>query len=211
MTQFDEITLTGRLDALPAQHRVAFAVSCCERLVPNYRAFHFMEKWGDPSILDGALSALWGSVLGARQLDRSSWQYYVSRCESVTPDTEDFYSVFAGPAQCACAAIIYAIETLLTGNPSQAALAGRLAYETVDMYVRSVDDPIHASHPASPQFDKWLETHPLLTAELNKQDDDLSVLESNAILSTDLIVQLRRSSAESGLQPFARGMVVPNA
>ncbi len=62
--KFDEQQLTRDLVALPASHRVAFAASCCERLVPNYQAFALMEDWGNPRLLRRALDAAWKTAEG---------------------------------------------------------------------------------------------------------------------------------------------------
>lgn len=55
--EFD--ALEKELEGLPPLHRVAFAASCCERLLPNYNAFYFLENWGDPSVLRTALNEVW--------------------------------------------------------------------------------------------------------------------------------------------------------
>jgi hypothetical protein len=43
---FDEDKLCLQLGVLSERHRIAFAASCCERMLPNYDAFAAMERWG---------------------------------------------------------------------------------------------------------------------------------------------------------------------
>ena len=60
---FDLDTLEKELKKLPHLHRVAFATSICERMLPIYNAFCRMENWGDPSVLRKALDEIW-QILG---------------------------------------------------------------------------------------------------------------------------------------------------
>jgi uncharacterized protein YjaG (DUF416 family) len=56
---FNEAQLRQALSQLPPRNKVAFAASCCERLLPNYYAFTLAEKWGDFELLRHALDQVW--------------------------------------------------------------------------------------------------------------------------------------------------------
>ena len=56
--------LEKELERLPPLYRIAFAASCCERLLPNYNAFSCMENLGDPSVLRNALNEVWQILQG---------------------------------------------------------------------------------------------------------------------------------------------------
>ncbi|MFB2919332.1 MULTISPECIES: DUF416 family protein [Aerosakkonema] len=67
--EFDDLeALEKELEGLPPLHRVAFAASICERLLPNYDVFYREEAWGDPSILRTALDEVW-QILQGKPLD----------------------------------------------------------------------------------------------------------------------------------------------
>ena len=56
--------LRRRIVALGHRHRVAFALSCCERLVPNFEAFAADQGLGRPTRVREILDGLW-SLNGA--------------------------------------------------------------------------------------------------------------------------------------------------
>jgi hypothetical protein len=63
-------SLKKELEGISPLHRVAFAASLCERVLPNYSAFSREEGWGDPSVLRAALDEVWQILLG-KPLDES--------------------------------------------------------------------------------------------------------------------------------------------
>ena len=61
---FDLETLKQELEKLPQLHRMAFAASICEKMLPNYYAFYRMENWGDPSVQRKVLDEIWQHLAG---------------------------------------------------------------------------------------------------------------------------------------------------
>ena len=57
--RFDEPDLVARLAALPSKLRVAFAVLCAERQLPNYIRFSETSGLGNPNVLKKALASIW--------------------------------------------------------------------------------------------------------------------------------------------------------
>lgn len=203
---FDEGRLTEELRELPVKHRVAFAASCCERLFPNYEAFAVMENWGNPKVFRQALDEVWQFLKGDT-LSKEHIHELIRVCEAVIPDTEDFTTIFTGPALDAAAAILYTLESCLDGSPERLALVGRVAITTLDDYLNIVNDPELEVHGVDPAFNAWLQQAPLMRAELVKQQQDLAVLKSRPVLDPDFLEHMRRSASTMGIQPFARGLV----
>jgi uncharacterized protein YjaG (DUF416 family) len=206
MVDFNEDKLREELSILPVNHRIAFAASCCERLMPNYMAFYCMEKWGDPAVLRRALNEVWDFLTGT-PLPVEKIKELTQECIAQAPDTEDFTSLFTSAAGDASAAIAYALESCIDGNEECIALIGRLPTETLYQYLSTVNDPLVGSHIADPAFEEWIAKAPLIIVELEKQQQDLAILKSHTILEPDFLNQLRQSSAAAGLQPFGRGLL----
>lgn len=206
MLIFDESKLTQELSALPVKHRIAFAASCCERLLPNYRAFAVMEHWGDPNLLEQALDEVW-KFLEEDSLSEGHVRELIHAGEAVIPDTEDFTSLFAGAALNAASAVLYTLECCLDGDPERAALVGRLAINTIEAYLHIVNDPDTEVHAADSALDEWIQQAPMMTAEVEKQRQDVELLKYQTGLDSDLLHSLRRASGLMGIQPFARGLV----
>jgi uncharacterized protein len=203
---FDEERLTARLEALPPPRRAAFAASCCERLLPNHAAFSRVEGWGRTQVLREALDEVW-AILDGRHADEARVRALVQACIEQAPDTEDFQSLFVSAAGDAAAAAAYTLECCLDGSAERAALAGRLATDTLYQYLTAVNDPLTGVHVADAEFEEQMLKAPLMLAELDKQERDLRLLETQAELTPALLRELRESSASSGIRPFERGLV----
>jgi uncharacterized protein len=202
---FQESILLEALEALPKEHRVAFAASCCERLWPNYVAFWQLEKWGNPKLLKKALDQIWGHLAG-EELTKEFLQL-PQLLERIGPDTEDFANLFVAAAGDAVAATIYTLQCCSDGSAVRAATVGRLPVESIHQYLYIVNDPGLAAHDYGPTLDTLIQTSPLITEELRKQRDDLELLQSTSQLEPGLLTQLRVSSSSIGLQPFKRGLL----
>src|SRR5215217_838585 len=97
VTKFDRVRVAEALTGLSENHRVAFAASCCERLLPNYRAFVHQEGWGRPDVLREGLTVVWRQLAGER-LPEAYIRQLACQCEEAAPHTEDFSSLFVSPA-----------------------------------------------------------------------------------------------------------------
>lgn len=203
----DEDQLEEELQSLPRECRIAFAASCCERLLPNYQAFSVMEGWGDYALLRGALDEVWSWLAG--ELPPKSHVRRLARlCEELAPDTEEFTSLFVSAAGDAAAAVSYTLECCLDGDAVHAATVGGLAAESVRTYLLSVNDPSAGSHTPDPSCEEEVERAPLMRAEVQKQRADLDTLKPLRALDPDLLRGLRESAARFGIRPLERGLVV---
>ncbi len=81
--------LEKEIEGLPPLHQVAFAASCCERLLPNYNVFSRLESWGNPSVLRTSLDEVW-QILQGKQVDAATIRQLVEDCADVIPDSDDF-------------------------------------------------------------------------------------------------------------------------
>jgi uncharacterized protein YjaG (DUF416 family) len=204
MLAFNKIELIQSLKLLSNRYRVAFAASCCERLVPNYDAFSIIEKWGNPQVLHDSLKRLWAYVEGFN-LSEEEANSLIRSCEDVMPDTEDYYSIFTNLALNSTTAIIYTLRSSIETNIEELAIVGSLAVESVESYLSAVNDPNIGVHSADKSFDEWIEHAPMLIAELKKQNQDIEILNSWRGKDLDLIRVLQQSSRTIGIQPSARG------
>jgi len=206
MLVFDEAALINLLNSLPMKKCTAFAASCCERMVPNYRAFSVWEGWGDPALLRTALDSVW-SFLAGQTFPRSQVQKILQACEAITPDMDDFSSVFRSTALYAAIGVAYTVEYCLDPQSQLIAYVAGGAVEALSQYLSVVADPETQVHTTNPIFETWIDQSPLIQTELQYQKRDLEVLQTCKVVDLSLIDQLRQSSSMAGLQPFLRGMV----
>jgi uncharacterized protein YjaG (DUF416 family) len=167
---YDEKEIRRSLAALDQRSKVAFALSCAERLLPNYQAFVREQAWGNAATLRNALDAAWAWLLGeGPSVDLAALK---SACEGEAPDTEDFDSLLVSPALDAANAAALVLGLILTGDGEKAAEVGFLARDTVDMYVQE----IARIPPNVADLENRVRLHPLMQVEIARQSQDVRLL-----------------------------------
>jgi uncharacterized protein YjaG (DUF416 family) len=202
----EESNMIVQLQSLPLKSRVAFAASCCERLVPNYLAFSRMESWGDYEFLRKSLDEVWAWLDGV-SFTEQHFRELAETCTNLAPDTEEFSTLFVSAAGDAVAAVVYTLECCLDGDEKKAAIVRGLTTETIYMYLVRVNDPNVEAHLSDPAFDEQMLHAPLMEAEKRKLQQDIDLLERNPTLNSTVLADLRNSSAKAGIQPLERGLV----
>jgi uncharacterized protein YjaG (DUF416 family) len=188
MTKFtySKQEVQDRLEPLPNRGRIAFGLSFCERMLPNYFAFKQEVKWGDEQQLRKALDELWKHLDG-EEMDKSTAKLLWDDCDKVAPDADDFSVLLVGPAQDACLAICCILEYVQQLNPERIAQASSYAIDTLDGYVQEVLDGFPTTAravPYSPEREERIRLHPLMQRELARQDADLKLLATNPDLKS---------------------------
>lgn len=170
-----------RLEALPSRSRIAFGLSCCERMFRNYLACKQKIDWGDERLLQKALDELWKHVEGGAMAKSAAKEMYEA-CEAVAPNSDDFSEMLTTLAQNACFAICCVLEYVMQEDPERIAQASSYAIDTLDFYVQELMDGFSNSYRAVPQSterDEQIRLHPLMQRELARQDVDLQLLAGN--------------------------------
>lgn len=161
---FDPESLAKELEQLSQKKRLAFALSCCERLVPNYRKFYSETKWGDVDRIKGALDFLWGGAGGKKLTDEEiAWQ--IRCCETCAPDADDFDSLYVSSAQDACLALCQVLDYLQDHNIEHLVKAVAYALDSVDLYVQEIED----MEPNTADLEKRILAHTLMQKELDEE------------------------------------------
>lgn len=202
---FDENKIQGILLNLHFKSQVIFAASCCERLLPFYFAFSKVENWGNPTLLQNALDKIW-EIAKTGHFSSDELTDIAQFCEASIPDSEDFKSPYTGLAQNACIAVCATLDFCISSDVPILVSIAQTAFETVESYLDIVNDPILDVHAADSRFDKWIETAPMLLAEIKYQLEDLKLL-SETELDNTLIEKIRYKSSRNGVQPERRGLL----
>ncbi|HBY98313.1 MAG TPA: hypothetical protein DEP84_30950 [Chloroflexi bacterium] len=222
---FDRDRLEQELSTLPLEHAIAFAASCCQRLLPNYDAFATIEHQGSPYLLRQALDEVWQYLKGA-PFPESHIRELMEAIVVAPPDMDANHpSLFAPLAHNAAVAIHYALNCCLTKEQKWAAYSAAEAVDCVMNYLAGVNTvyfpqtEIHGPHLSNEKIftyesllDHWIkEEAPLMVVELEQQQWDLKRLRDHEILSSAFLDEIRLSSSATGIQPFPRGLAVgPN-
>ena len=175
-TEFNEEYLEEALKDLSHEHKVLFMLSCCERLYPNYIAFHKKYEWGNPTILRGALDFVWALFEGKTK-DEDKIMTLLQQCDAVVPDTENFDSVFVSFALDSAVAVTLLFEFLLTGLVEKIIEVASLARDTVDMYIQEIE----CMAPDDSNLEEIILEHRLMQQELRRQRKDIKFLKDTAL------------------------------
>jgi len=170
---YDEPALVARLARLPSKLRVVFAALCAERQLPNYIQFSERSGLGNPHVLKEALESIWQEVQG-RPLTKAELETMLERCDALTPTGEEDTEEESAYAEDAGASLAYTISARLTDDPQEAAWAARRAYDALDHFLMSQIDSTRVTR----EHEQFILSHPLVQAELQRQQADLKDLES---------------------------------
>jgi hypothetical protein len=184
--RFDEKALVAALEKLPVTGRTAFAAACAGRLQATYVRFSDKTGRGTSGDFLKLLSRLWddldGSTVSSPDLD-----VLIGSCMALIPKDEDGpWDVEKPAAQEAGIALAYALRCRRTGLAKEAAWAARYAYEAIANHVldyegsdTGADVPkLQVLRPGqAKEVLARLKSHPLVQAELARQQRDLEELE----------------------------------
>jgi hypothetical protein len=190
--EFDERKLLTELEQLTDRLRAAFAAACAERQFQCYVRYSEISKNGDHHKLARALGCIWED-LGKAQADHTALERQLEVCMSLLPSGEVDELDHRVFAENAVASVAFAIRARITGVSQEAVWAARRAYESLDHYVTNRLNPIIIE----PNVEARILAHPLVQAELERQQVDLSQLHAAATTSageSEVIDQLHLHS-----------------
>ena len=183
--------LEGQIAELPLRNQVAFAASCCERAIPNYQAFSEAEKWGDAEFLRNCLDRVWSFIEG-EPLSSEEAKTLEAKCKAITPNSDDFSSDYVDAAQEAAFMVTLLLQWVGDQNPHYAVRIATFCRDTVDLHVQVLE----SLNPSDPDLEDKIARHPLMSAELAKQSQDLGTLAK--IKTRDELKKFRATTRQTG-------------
>jgi hypothetical protein len=170
--QFSKAQLTRTLDRLDPHLRVVFGAACAERLVSACISFSVLGKKGKSEVITRSLARLWKDVAG-EPMTEDEVQASIDTCMALIPTDDDLTSdAEEAYAEDAISAVIYALTCRQNGDSQEAMWSAQCTCAAVDYFTISREEfvPKPVSDP-SRAF-----AHPLMQAELARQDRDLAEL-----------------------------------
>jgi uncharacterized protein len=190
MITFDEKLILKELNDISEFHRIAFAASCCERMLPSYKKFVEVENWGDYECFRIFLNQIWGHIIG----NYLTGEYIINSmdmCFEIGPDSEYFESVYTSYAIDLGSAIYHTFKYCLTSDIKNLLAVANAAISTVDLFVQEK----YNMDPNDHNLEFKICNDELMQTEIIKQIDDLKLLANNANLD-EQFVELFRSKVE---------------
>lgn len=171
--KFNKDLLIAELNMFDCNRTLAFALSCAERLYPNYLIFEREEGEMNREVLADALNNTWLLVNGEKWPPEEIADS-MKACESSTPYSDDFDSLFVSSAQDACLSVCCILDYLLKPDLERIAQVASYAIDSVDLYVQEIEN----MEPHSPNLEQNILYHPLMQQELCLQKRALAELKN---------------------------------
>ena len=185
---FEFETLAKELETLPHFHKVAFAASCCERMLPTHNLFSEVYDWGDPTIPLATLDQVW-LILQGKPIDPLVIEKFFDDCghENVFPDDLDYGGIECYCAQETLSAICETLKAILKNNLESIITVAEYTRNIVEMQIKDKD------------YDKeYVASHLLALQEIAKETEDLQRLKQTPTLDPDFLQLLRTSFVREG-------------
>jgi hypothetical protein len=193
-------TLQEILETIPPFHRVAFAASICERMLPIYELFSQEESWGDSTVLRNALDEIW-QVLLKKQADAEKIEELTKACEQQTLHADYVrQSQLNYEAQQTVSAVCFTLESCLEPTSRKVLDVAQCVEETIYGFLTSkkFDDDESWIKKSSEELENYVASDPLAVQEIAKQKQDLQRLKQVETLDRDFLEWLQISSSNNG-------------
>ena len=186
MRHFDKARLCDRLRSLEKQSRAAFAAACAERALTGFRT-----TWTNADRLDDfkeAMASLWTALQGGPP---HFLLPLISQCRARIPNSAADSEVW-GPevvyAEDAAAAVTYALRAHQSSDLNDVVWAAERVYEALRKYAMELTGESGTSTASLARID----AHPLVQAELIRQEADLEEVRAGTISLQQLGSRARR-------------------
>jgi len=200
--RFDRESLSKKLSSLPRRLRTAFAAACAQRLMPGYARFASsnLNANANPQPASKILNELWNDIQSGSS-DPGKLKRDVEACETLIPDSEANYFEGIEYVEEALFSLAYAIDSELKGGAEEAVWAAEQGPNSLFRFVERL-----MGYAESRADMARIDSHPLMQAELRRQEADLADLESaakNPGSEPAIIARIRRR-AEADSEFFFR-------
>jgi hypothetical protein len=196
---FDRKELISKLGSVNPPLRCLFAACCATRLQASLSAFAVATTIVNHEEIDQALSSVW-KVVEATGIDEIQLKRLVKRCGDDSGRVEERgRGPLALAASDAIASVGYALMSLQSHKPEDAAWAGSRAIDSFFQYITT-----YLQGPTRTIDKKALReafAHPLYTAELKRQARDVTALAgANARSAIQVASHLRIINERDGAE-----------
>lgn len=196
-----KIDLLNDLNQLQFAHQLAFGYLTCERLYPNYLAFSKNYNFGNPLVLQAAISYIKSGIFNGI-VDGDIIEDHALLVDAELPYPENFPTILASSALDAGTAIHETLLFMLDRNISHLSSLSIAATDSIDMFVIDRDDlDINDNKICQ----KVLQD-PLMKNEIGIQNDIISILISYReltlpphLIESLLQTQLKRNNQSGSL------------
>lgn len=192
--------LEKELEKLPPLHRIAFAASICERMLPIYQTFSQQEGWGNSVVLIEALDEVW-QILQGKPVDEPKIRQLIEDCGNAAPHSDYVMkSRYDFEAQLTCSAIRSTLEACSDCNSQHFIDVMEFVRDTINGFLISRKDDADPNwyKKSLQEQEEYVSSHALAKQEIAKEQEDLQRLKEVETLDREFLESLRTSFNNSG-------------
>jgi Protein of unknown function (DUF416) len=167
LRHFSEQNLVRLLAKMPRNNASTFALACASRLTNQTKIYALSSS--THNLLVRANEEAWESLLDGRTFESPVLQNSILE---ISPSEDEEPSFEASVLEDACAALVYALRSLVGDAPQNAAWAARRAYEATDRFAsRSINEPEYSNIA-----EEMILQQAVVQYELERQERDIETL-----------------------------------
>ena len=192
--EFDQLEII--LENLPPFHRIAFSAAISERMFPIYEVFSQEESWGNPKILRDSLDEVW-QILCGKEVEEKRILQLIEQCnEQVLHSEEITESRFDLESHLAVGGICVTLESFLEPTTKNALRVASFISDMIFAFLDSKQEDIDPNWTkiSFEDQEQYIINHQFARQELQKQEEDLKILQESKNLNQEIIELLRISS-----------------
>ena len=179
--------INNEISLLPVYHQLAFGVMLSERFLPNYFAFHYIEKWGNPMILLNGIDLL-KNIIRQESFDPIEIELIDNFIEDATPDMDDFSGSISASLALDCSSMIYeCFEFVKNKNIKHIESCSQISFSSLEMYIQ-VRDKLSYDLSAL-ELNNYFAKDNLINNEIKYQFDLLAELRKDLKINNKLYIE----------------------
>lgn len=159
--RFDKSNLSINLKMLTKSQAFYFGLSCCQRYIYSCKVLQQITDWTGYNTLLATLDFLWDRGMAT---DPTVIKQYISKCEMIMPDADDYNTDFVAFAQYSICAIGNMCDYLLTGDTEDIASSAENIICLLDLYIQILLD----SDLEGDDLENGIDNHALMQQELSQ-------------------------------------------
>jgi uncharacterized protein len=136
-----KLFLNEKIDCLTYQQKLLFCLLLSDRLSENYVFFSERYNFGSIALLKGTIQNLFEELGKNTDVEKVvDVENLILDIEEITPDTEDYASIYVSFALDACTSIISTLQYIYDKNDENVIDVALYSRDTVDMFIQERDN-----------------------------------------------------------------------
>jgi uncharacterized protein YjaG (DUF416 family) len=180
--------MSSEIQLLNRKAKLIFCLLSCEKLLPNYKYFSEIYKFGSDKKLKEIIDFLFDFVLEEKEITEDQVIFFIEEIERITPDTNDFETILVSFALDACTSVLSLLYFIRDNEIEHILDVVTYARDTVDMFIQERDD----LDLNKINIESIINNDYLMLAEKERQIKTSKYLNNLSVISLDTIEHLRQ-------------------